>query len=65
MWALRLRNSSADYRARASWTVGSVRSSTRLRSQLTYTAQRVATYAAVPPTVEEIVAVMRGGAGAV
>ena len=32
MWALRLRNSSAAHWARASWTVGSIRSSTCLRS---------------------------------
>ncbi len=40
MWALRLRNSSADHRVRASWTVGSMRSSTCLRSRLTYRASR-------------------------
>ena len=32
IWALRLRNSSAAHRARASWTAGSIRSSTCLRS---------------------------------
>jgi len=31
-WAFRLRNSSAAQRARASWTAGSIRTSTGLRS---------------------------------
>jgi len=39
-WALRLRNSSEAHRARASWTVGSIRNSTCLRSWLTYRASR-------------------------
>lgn len=36
MWAFRLRNSSAAHRARASWTVGSIRSSTCFRSFTDY-----------------------------
>ena len=40
IWALRLRNSSAAHRARASWTAGSMRSSTCLRSRLTNRACR-------------------------
>jgi hypothetical protein len=39
-WALRLRKSSLAHRARASWTAGSMRSSTCLRSRLTNRACR-------------------------
>jgi len=38
IWALRLRRSAAAHRARASWTAGSMRSSSCLRSGLTYRA---------------------------
>jgi hypothetical protein len=36
MWALMLRNSSAAHRASASWTAGSIRTSTGFRSFTAY-----------------------------